>query len=154
MSEIYTPEKMKELGEKALPKGQVLAPPQILTRAFIEEGMPPQQVKSYIVALGQAAKAQKIRIVQIGNTVFMVSNGEPGEAKFVTFTVEDDMVPMRIAVLPETLKQMHYTKMTTIAAERKQADLLDKSGLEFQKKRMTIDHEGKKGQVLQYELEI
>lgn len=153
MSKTYSPEKMKELGEKALPKGQVLTPPQILNRAFKQEGMPVEQIQGYIMALGQAAKEQKIRLVQIGNTVFVVS-GEGGEAKFVPFTVEPDMMPMRVAVLPQTLKQMKFNKMTTVAAGRKEAQLLDKSGLEFSKKEMTMEHEGKKGKVLHYELAI
>jgi hypothetical protein len=154
MSKIYTPEKMKEIGEKALPKGQVLYPPQILTQAFKKEGMPGDQIKGYIIALGKAAKERKIRIVQIGNTIFIVSTGDPGEAKFVPFTVEPNMMPMRVAMLPNTLKQMNYNKMTTIAADPKSSKLLDDSGLSFEKKRMVMEHEGKKGTVVHYELAI
>lgn len=133
MSKIYTLDKMKEIGEGALPKGPVLYPPQIINRFLKSQGADPKQVEDFIIKTAMAAKQDKVKIIQLGNTVFIVTPKPDKSAEFVTTTVEPDMLPMRVAMLANTLRHMKFRKISTIVTSDEAAKVADASGLDFKK---------------------
>jgi hypothetical protein len=133
MSDTYTPEKIKELGDKALPKGNVLYPPQIINRFLSEQGAQPKQVEAFIINTAQAIKEGKAKLLQFGNTVFIITPKPDKSIEFVTMTVEPEMVAMRLTLLPNALKEMGFRKAYTIVTSDKAAKIADQSGIQFKK---------------------
>jgi len=133
MSKIYTSDKMKEIGEGALPKGQVLYPPQIINRFMKDQGASPKQVEDFIIKTAQAAKEKKVKLIQLGNTLFIVTPKPDKSAEFVTTTVEPEMLPMRIAMLANTMRQLKFRKMSTVVSPPEAQKVADASGLDFKK---------------------
>jgi hypothetical protein len=90
--------------------------------------------------LGAAAKAKKIRFVQIGNTVFVITPKPDKSAEFLINTVEPRQLSARIFELSKTLKQLGFRKMTTMVPidQGKWADaLVAETKLKFKKVRTT-----------------
>jgi hypothetical protein len=154
MSKIYTPDKMKEIGEKALPKGQVLYPPQIINRFMKEQGANPKQIEDFIIKTAVAAKQDKAKIIQLGNTVFIITPKPDHSAEFVTTTVEPDMLPMRVAMLANTLRHMKFRKMSTIVMSDYAAKVADDSGLNFKKVQTQVKQGDKTSPAVRYEMAL
>lgn len=95
-------------------------------------------------ALAKMIQAKKAKPVQIGNTVFLMlqvdSTGQPlpdGEAEVHGFSTESPQnAIMRYQVLPNTARQLGYTKISFVCPTSGLATLLDalfrKAGLQTQ----------------------
>lgn len=124
----------------ANPKTGMWFPPTIIFQSLIAQGATPEVAMMVLQKLGAAAEAKKIRFVQIGNTVFVITPKPDKSAEFLINTVEPRQLSARIFELSKTLKQLGFRKMTTMIPidQGKWADILiAETKLKFKKVRTT-----------------
>ena len=115
-------------------------PPTIIFQSLIAQGATPEVAMMILQQLGAAAKAKKVKFVQIGNTVFVITPKPDKSAEFLINTVEPRQLSARIFELSKTLKQLGFRKMTTMIPidQGKWADtLIAETKLKFKKVRTT-----------------
>jgi hypothetical protein len=80
--------------------------------------------------LAGLVKTKQAKLIQIGNTVFLVKPVAPGIAEFHTFTVEPpESLVKRFQAGAKTLKQMGFKKAVSYAESPAFAKLAQSTGL-------------------------
>lgn len=110
--------------QPAEPAGQ-MAPMEILRRGMMQEADDPQQVNQMVANLDRLAKAGMARLVQIGNTVFLVSHFDqrgqplpPATAQVHVYTVENlAALAQRFAAVVNTFRQLGYKQIRTFVLD-------------------------------------
>ena len=143
---------------KGDPKTGMLFPPSIILQSMQAQGISPEGATQALHYIGAAAKAGKIKIVQLGNTVFIVTPKPDKSADILINTVEPRQLALRLKALRNTLKHIGLRKMTTLVKPDEQSKaeiLLDDAGLKYKKVPTTVSLQGKqKDKVFRYEVEV
>jgi len=122
----------------------------IISTALEADGNTPQMVQEFLGSLAALIKGGQARLVQIGQTVFMLSKfdnaGKPlpnATVNISPFSAEElPEVVERIKVLPNTLKEMGIKKFMMMAENPDQIQAIQMSGIKGQQKQsMTISND-------------
>jgi len=141
--------------QPANPKTGLWLPTTIVLQSLKAQGMSPQEATNALTAMGQAAKAKKLNLLQIGNTVFALLPKPDKSVDFFINTVEPRQVAARLSVLPITLKKLGFRKMSTLVAsnEEKNADIIAKeSKIDFKKTKTSIQNGKSMVPAIRYEV--
>lgn len=143
---------------KGNPKTGMLFPPSIILQSMQAQGISPEGATQALHIIGAAAKAGKIKIIQLGNTVFVVTPKPDKSADILINTVEPRMLPVRLKGLTNTLKQLGFRKMTTLVkpSEDQQAEVLLKdAGIKHKKVVTQVSlQKGQTEKAFRYEVEV
>lgn len=138
-------------------KTGLMYPVSIILRSLQTHGMSKDNANAVVVRIAVAAKADKIRFVQLGNTVFVFNPKPDKSAEFSVFSVEPRRISDRLVVFQKTLKSLGFRKMTTIAPESqaKYADVIaGETKIPYKKTKTRVTVEKKPVDVVRYEFNI
>lgn len=105
---------------------------EILRESMAEELADPAQMEKFLSDIARGAQAGAFGLVQIGNTVFLISKFSDGGQPLPAATAEVHMFSVeptsslgaRIAVLPNTMRELGYRKLFTILDDASMVRLL------------------------------
>ena len=139
------------------PKTGLMFPVSIILRSLQTQGMSKENANAVFARLAIAAKAKKIKFVQLGNTVLVFNPKPDKSAEFNVFSVEPRQIPARIAAFSKSLKFLGFRKMTTTAVQSQAefADVIAKeTKLPFKKVKTRMAIDKKPTDVVRYEFKI
>jgi len=139
---------------KADPKTGLFYPPTIIIRSLISQGMSREDATTIFCRIGAAAKAKKARLVQLGNTVFVIQPRPDRSVEFHINSVEPMNIPKRINALSKTLKHLGFRKMVTVVSQKEEKDadtVADASKVKFKKVKTTLMNGKEKVSAIRYE---
>jgi hypothetical protein len=139
---------------KADPKTGLFYPPTIIIKSLINQGMSKEDATTIFCRVGAAAKAKKVRLVQLGNTVFVIQPKPDRSVEFHINSVEPVNIPKRLKMLAVTLKHLGFRKMTTTVAQKEEKDsdlLADASKVKFKKVKTILMNGKEKVAAIRYE---
>lgn len=102
----------------------------------LKEGSDPQSSRGFIDGLAQNMKMGVTRLIQIGNTVFLINlmskNGDrlpPKTVEFYPMTAEPENLTDRLKVFPNSLKQLGVVKAISYTDDAEDLEKLKNAGL-------------------------
>lgn len=119
---------------KSQGQAEAFQPPQNIIRQSAVKEMPPgSDVESFMRQVAALVQNNKVKLLQIANTVFMVMPLPDGSAEFHTFTVEPPEVLIeRYKAGANSLKQMGFKKAVSYAQSPAFAKIAKSTGLPVQ----------------------
>jgi hypothetical protein len=155
------PKNLRYLYREGMPKGHpktgLMYPPSIIIQSLILQGASREDATTMFCRIGAMVKEGKARLVQLGNTVFVIKPKPDKSAEFYINSVEPGMVPARIGMLAKTLKHLGFRKMVTMVPvkEEKNADFVAKaSKIQFKKVNTTLTQGKEQVPAVRYEASI
>jgi hypothetical protein len=143
---------------KGNPKTGLLFPPSIILQSMQAQGVSPEGATQALQYIAAAARAKKVKLVQLGNTVFVVTPKPDKSADILINTVEPRQLYVRIKALSVTLKHLGFRKMTTLVKPDEQSKaeiLLDEAGIKYKKVPTEVSlQKGQKEKAFRYEVEV
>lgn len=135
---IGKPEKV-QMGKMKQPKqavaGKVLNSAEIITKVISDETGENKTAQQFLSNVSRLAQAKKAQLVQLGQTVFLLNTIDnqgkplpPGTVMMFPFTVEPDQAAERLKVLPNTLKQMGFTRLLSMTDDKSDVDMAKSMG--------------------------
>ena len=125
--------KLKSPKQAAAPK--VMNSAEIITQVLVKETGDKKTAQKFISDVGRLVQAKKAQLVQLGQTVFLLnmidSQGKPlppGTVMMFPFTAEPEQAPERIKVLPNTLRQMGFKRLTSMTDDKGDVELAKSMG--------------------------
>ena len=114
----------------------------ILSQALKNKGVPDDQIQQFLGSLAALIKGNMARLVQIGNTVFMLAGFDNDRKQLpedtvniIPYSVEpDDLIVERLRVLPNTLREMGVKKFIMMADDASDLQALQAAGIKFNTK--------------------
>ena len=114
---------------------------------------PQTNIDEFLAKLNAMVQKQQVKLLQIGNTVFLIRQSEPGVAEFHTFTVEPpESLVKRYQAGAKSLKQMGFKKAISYTDNKAFGKLAEMTGLPVKSSPMTDPKTGKP--TIRYELEL
>jgi hypothetical protein len=124
--------KLKSPKQTAAPK--VMNSAEIITKVLTDE-IGPREAKQFLTNVSRLVQAKQAQLVQLGQTVFLLNKIDnqgkplpPGTVMMFPFTAEPDQAPERIKVLPNTLKQMGFKRLTSMTDDKGDVELAKSMG--------------------------
>jgi len=132
----------------ALPpkSGASMTPVQIIQTAMQQGGEDASKAQSFLRNCDMLAKMNLANSLQIGNTLFLLlkmnERGQPlpqGTAVMLPFTAEEKNIQQRLKVLPNSLRQLGFRKVTMRTDDQADIAAMQQAGLKPQvKQEMTF----------------
>ena len=102
---------------------------QIITKFFTDALKDPQKANQMLSLIASKVQKKEVKLVQLGNTVFVIYPRPDKSAEFHSVTVEPQNLGMRIKTLSNTLKEMGFNKMYTLSITPQSEKLAQETGL-------------------------
>jgi hypothetical protein len=106
---------------------------QIITKFFTQSLGSEEKAKQMINVIASKVQKKEVKLVQLGNTVFVVYPRPDKSAEFYTISVEPKNLPKRIETLFNTLKQMGFIKMYTLSITPESNKIAEETNLPFKR---------------------
>jgi len=121
--------------------------------ASAQREAPGSDINQFLVKLSAMIQQRQIKMLQVGNTVFMVRPMPNGVAEFHTFTVEPpESLVKRFQAGSKTLKQMGFKKAVSYTDNRAFGRLAQMTGLPVKSSPVTDPATGRP--TVRYELDL
>jgi hypothetical protein len=104
-----------------------------IIRASAQKEIPGSDPEALIRQVGFLVQKGIVKLLQIGNTVILISPQSNGTAEFHTFTIEDpEALVQRYKATANSLKQMGFKKAVTYATSPAFVKIAKQTGLPVQ----------------------
>lgn len=141
-----------------LPEGEarpkMLDSAQIIIQFFTQQTGSPQKANQILSSLAGKIKKNEVKLVQIGNTVFICMPKPDKSVEVFTVTIEPDKLADRIKSSATTLKQMGFSKMYTLSITPQSDEISKKTGLPVKKTQTQMMSNGKMVPAYRYEVQL
>lgn len=119
--------------------GAQMTPVQIIQDVMQKGGQDPSAAQDFLRNCDKLVMMNLAQSVQIGNTLFLLlkmdERGQPlpqGTGNMLTFTAEENAIEQRLAVLPNTLRQLGFNKVTLRTDDPDDIAAMQRAGLQPQ----------------------
>jgi hypothetical protein len=116
--------------------GKQMTPVQIVQDVMQKSGEDPSTAQEFLRNCDKLVTMNLAQSVQIGNTLFLLlkmdERGQPlpqGTGNMLTFTAEEDAIEQRLSVLPNTLRQLGFRKITLRTEDQADIVAMQQAGL-------------------------
>jgi hypothetical protein len=106
---------------------------QIITKFFTQSLGTEEKARQMLNFIGAKVQRKEVKLVQLGNTVFVIYPRPDKSAEFYNISVEPKNLAKRIEALSNTLKQMGFIKMYTLSITPESAKIAEATGLPFKR---------------------
>jgi hypothetical protein len=127
-----------------------------IIRDSLRHELPPgSDVESYLKVVGMLVQRKAVQLLQLGNTVFMLTPKGPGAVEFHTFTTENPQnLVARYKSAINSLKQMGIKKAYSYASSPAFVRIAQSTGVPVKVSQTTKDVGGKMMPVYQFEVDL
>lgn len=126
MGSLKSPTPPKQGGEKL----KAVMPEEILRQSLQKEMPPGTDINKVIFGIKYMVKSNKVKLLQLGNTVFLITPKPNGIAELHTSSIESPQnIVKRWKVLPNSLKQMGFKKAESFSTDPNTIKLVQMTGL-------------------------
>jgi hypothetical protein len=117
--------------------GKQMSPVQIVQDVMQKSGEDPSTAQEFLRNCDKLVSMNLAQSVQIGNTLFLLlkmdERGQPlpqGTANMMPFTAEEEAIEQRLRVLPNTLRQLGFRKVTLRTNDQADIAAMQRAGLQ------------------------
>ena len=151
---------MGKLGSSAPKQGKesektkIMDSAQIILQFFTQQSGNRDQANKILNSIASKIKNKTIQLVQIGNTVFVVSPKPDKSAEFYSISIEPKNLAKRIKALSNTLKQMGFLKMYSISVTPESETLSKETGLPIKRTQTQMMNGNRMVPAYRYEVQL
>jgi hypothetical protein len=139
---------------KEAEKTKIMDSAQIILQFFTQQSGNRDQANKILNSIASKIKNKTIQLVQIGNTVFVVSPKPDKSAEFYSISIEPKNLAKRIKALSNTLKQMGFLKMYSISVTPESETLSKETGLPIKRTQTQMMNGNRMVPAYRYEVQL